>query len=543
MTWIHNYNPRYVRGLKERGMLRRGDGLKITQHFATPEEMRFNTVARRGGALYELARETVGCFYVDRLQGGTFISRYPFDLSLADEYDRITDGGFLGFQLHESGTTRALDHKRIEKQLAATGLSRTAENILYAVRLVSKNKEYPHFSNGYPEEYAALTPPTTRSEYVGDLLGMWKDRQRRLAGRILNCDAGPMLCGLEKEADVETSFIEVGAQTGFARTQFALRRGVSRSRGKRWGVYLEPWARSPCTAYLFMRDRSNEWYLDASNFLFQATDGSGGSSLSLARRIMYYSLFAGADYFSEEWGQANTFYEWESFTLSPYGEIKRDFLADLRRFGGVRPYVPIAAVIPREFAMFSVSDGYPDYPNDVADEKFKDLAHRIHAYFDDGRQLGGEDYIMAAGGWGSLFDVIYDDSYPSPQKEYELLIDFSGRLCGENVADGFDRQAADAAIGRVAAALPFSLEDGGALDYQLFSAGAHRYLALYNHKGVTKTPRDGETQNAAAAVPFSLTLRGGGTPRAIPLAGEALYRREPERQVLHAGEMALYEIG
>ncbi len=75
MTWIHNYNPRYVRGLKERGMLRRGDGLKITQHFATPEEMRFNTVARRGGALYGLVKETAGCFYVDRLQGGTFISR------------------------------------------------------------------------------------------------------------------------------------------------------------------------------------------------------------------------------------------------------------------------------------------------------------------------------------------------------------------------------------------------------------------------------------------------------------------------------------
>ena len=222
-TLIHNYHPRYTEGLLQNGFFESGDGLKITQHYLTPEHMKFNQIAAKDGALYRLTKDMAGYFYVDRLQGGTFISHYDFDLALAEEYDRITDGNFLGFQLHESGGTRALDWRRIQRQLKETNLPWNLENILYAVTLISHNKEFPHFSNGFPEEYAALTPPTTLSEYVADLRGMWRDRQKLLHGRLLNCDCTPMLCGLEKDVDVKRSFIEVGAQAGLIRQQLAQR--------------------------------------------------------------------------------------------------------------------------------------------------------------------------------------------------------------------------------------------------------------------------------------------------------------------------------
>ncbi len=542
LTIIHNYHPVYIRGLMEHGMFQKGDGLKITQHWATPENMKFNKVAAVGGPLHRLVQEMCGCFYIDRLQGGTFISRYPFDLALAEEYDRITEGNFLGYQLHESGNTRALDWNRIKTQLQNNGLSWSLENILSAVTKVSHNKDFPHFSNGHPEEYAALTPPETLSEYTGDLRDLWRDRQKKFAGKILNCDAGYMLCGLEKDADVQVSFIEVGAQTGRSRIMFALRRGISRARGKKWGVYHEPWGSSPCTAYCFMEDKTNEWDLDVNNAFFSATDGNGGSSMSLFRRIMYYALFGGADYFAEEWGMANTFTRWDPFVLSPYGKIKKDFLDVSRRFTDVKPYTPIAFVIPHEYALFNVWS-MPSFENDLIPPEYWGISDRIAAYFDDGRHSAMEDYAFESGGWGSLFDIIYDDSYAAPEKEYRLLIDFTGRLHGDCVADGNDRNAADKAIAEITASLPFTLEDGGKSDYQLFTSNGETYLAVYNHKGINKTQEKGECGDPDADLPFTLRTKNGRYPECINLCSCPTEAKDGGISViLRAGELVLFRL-
>ena len=536
LTFIHNYNKRYIEGLVKQGMLREKDGLKITQHFETPEDMRFNIVAKKGGELYSLVKETASCFYVDRLQGGTYISKYPFDLALAKEYDEITEKGFLGFQIHETASTRGLDWARIQRELKKNNLDWNYENIVYAITLISHNKKFPHFSAGFPEEYAKLTPPTTLTQYIDDLKALWKDRQKQCDGRLLNCDAGLMLCGIEEEVGMENSFIEVGAQNGRVRTQFALRRGISRARKKKWGAYIEPWGGSPFSAYFFMRDKSNEWYIDGSSFVYAATDGNGGSSMSAARRIMYYSLFSGADYFAEEWGQANTFYEWDSFELSPYGIIKRDFLKDIAKFKEIKPYVPIAMVLPKEHKFFSANGCYHDYINDMVEDL--DVWKKINSYFDDDIYYGVEDYILVSGKNGSLFDIIYDNSYDKPQKEYELLIDFSGRLTGENVVNGYDREKADEAIKKIVEKLPFVLESNLGLDYQIFEDGEQKFVALYNHKGITKTQEKGETQNPNATAKYSIRLQDGMPLQRVLLSGE----NKGEVGILRAGELALFKL-
>ena len=535
LTFIHNYNKQYVHGLFKHDMIRPSDGFKITQHYLTPNDMRFNTVAAKDGELYALAKETASCFYVDRIQGGTFISKYPFDLRLAREYDDITNGGFLGFQLHESATTRSMDWARIQRQLKATGLDYNYENILYVVALVSHDKKSPHFSSGFPEEYAALTPPLTLTQYVDDLLNLWKKRQKEYEGRVLNCDANTMLCGIESEVKIKNSFIEVGAQSAYARTQFALRRGISRAGDKKWGVYIEPWGGAPISAYLFKRDATNEWYIDGKTFLFKATDGNGGSSMSLAKRIMYYSLFSGANYFAEEWGQANTFYEWDNYALSPYGIIKRDFLKDVARFKKVKPYVPIAFVIPREHKYFSTNGAYPAFVNDMVEDL--SLWKKINDYFDDGIYHGDEDQIFVSGKCGSLFDIIYDNSYDNPKKEYELLVDFSGRLSGENIVNGYNKEKTEKAIKEITEKLPFVVNSNVGLDYQIFTDGEEKYVVLYNHKGVTKTQENGEIKNANATARYTIRGKDGRLLRRVDLSGE-----NGVEGILSAGEIALYQL-
>ena len=71
--------------------------------------------------------------------------------------------------------------------------------------------------------------------------------------------------------------------------QIALRRGVSNALGREWGVYYEPWGGDPFSTYNFMENGENEWYITNENFGFHFYE-NGGSSMSLAKRLFYYSL-------------------------------------------------------------------------------------------------------------------------------------------------------------------------------------------------------------------------------------------------------------
>ena len=48
-----------------------------------------------------------------------------------------------------------------------------------------------------------------------------------------------------------------------------------------------------------------------------------------------YSFLSGAEFISEEWGLCNVFENWETFPLSPYGEVKKRFVEFLAKFPAV----------------------------------------------------------------------------------------------------------------------------------------------------------------------------------------------------------------
>ncbi|GEM_PF-1080405 len=509
MIIIHNYSPIYTKKLIELGMAKKGDGFKITQHFCTKPEMLFNVVAQPGGELYDIVKNYASCFYVDRLQGGTYFSDYPFSPELMQEYDRLTGGHFLGVQLHELGETRFYDWRRIKNEMDKNGLPWTEKNIYDSIRAISHNKQFPHFSQGSAGEYAAATYPETMSAYYADLDSVIKSRMARFGGRIVNCDAGGMYPGLERENDMPLSWAEIGGLTPNTNYQIALRRGMSRAMGKPWGTYPEPWGvDGGVSAYCFMENRKNEWFESSADFEFQTDGEKGGTSMSLARRMMYYSLFAGADYFAEEYGQCNTFYNYETFRLSPYGVIKRDFFALSRRLKHVRPIVPIAVVVPHEFKLLNHQFEYP-FENDVRVPSYHTLFGKITKLFGDGgKQFGFEDIYFGTSAAGSLCDVIYDDSYVG-NPPYDLVIDYSHRLSGENVIDA---DAADLKV-RVAAfaaeRLPIMVESPRQVDVQLFENDGDKFVCLYNHRGITKNVQTGEVANSDAELALHVSVKDG----------------------------------
>ena len=517
MKLIHNYHPIYTEKLLEMGIARKGDGFKISHAFQTPENMQFNNVAKEGGELFSIVKEYGSSFYIDRLQGGTYWFDYPFSKELWKKYNDLTDGNFLGFQVHEMGATRTYDWQRIQKQIKAYNLEWTEENIYESVKKISFNKEFPHFSQGPASEYATLTPPKTLTEFYDDLDYVLRMRQIRTDNKVLLCDSYVMCCALEQKNNIGVSFIEIGGQNHHIRIQFALRRGTSRAANKKWGVYIEPWSDTewcenpePCTAYCFMRHEPNEWYGKSENFVYQARGEKGGTSMSLARRMMFYTLFSGADYFAEEWGMANTFYDWETFELSPYGRYKRDMAALSRKLECVKAYTPCAIVLPKSYRIVNTSGYLLPYENDITQGDYNDIVNRINRLFCNQSRLGHEDSYFTTGRYGSIFDIIYEDYYERPEDEYELLIDFSGSFAGrsENAVDGFDEEKTITVLDRfVKGCLPFRYEASGDVDYMLFESNGDKYCCFLNHNGITKTLAEGEKVNPEATVKLCVEMK------------------------------------
>lgn len=554
MRLIHSYFPDYTDRLFEYGIAQKGDGFKINQHYKTPEDKKFNEIAKEGGAFYSLVKENASCIYVDRLQGGTFYSEYKFSKELIDLYKSI-HVDFLGIQLHELGGTRALDWHRIQKCLKAENLSWTEENIYESVKRISSDKDYPHFSQGPASEYAALTMPKTVTEFVADMDYVIRQRQKTTYGNVLKCDNSCMHCRSEDDCGVRVAFVEVGGQGAQCRLQFALRRGLSRKSGKKWGTYIEPWGGKETTAYRFTRDGSNDWYFrkysdvqDKFPDLYRAEGENGGTSISLAGRLMFYALFAGSDYFSEEWGAANTFYDWKEGGLTPYGVCKKK-MADLsRKLTNIKADIPIAIILPKEYQLVLTHGGRLAFENDAVEGDYGDIVRRIHRLFYGESVLGLEDKILTTGRYGSLFDIIYEDTYENPGEEYQFLVDFSGRFSGKhfNSVDAFrEEELYEKLDAFVTDYLPFTYEASGKIDYTLFSNDDDRYCCIFNHNGVSKSLEEGETVNPQATVQVSITMKDTELLEVLNLCGTdySTFQHSRIEMVLPGGTFLLFQYG
>ena len=398
-------------------------------------------------------------------------------------------------------------------------------------------------SQGSAKEYAALTPPKTLTEYFKDLEYVISSRLDRTNGKILSCDACNIYTGLEKKFNIPISFIEIGGINPLTRIQFALRRGMSKAASKKWGVYLEPWCMVGPTAYCFMRNGENEWNITKENFAF-IPEKNGGSSMSFAKRAMYYSLFAGSDYFAEEWGQANTFYDFEEFELSPYGKIKKEVIDFSRYFNDIKPTVPCAVILPKEYSVYGVHNNLP-FIDDISNGKFEEIRKSIMSLFFDKTNMGNEDILFTCSKFGSVFDIIYEDSYSNPLQNYKFLIDYSGKFTGKSnfVIDGFSKSRDDILSLFLKDFLPFNIQSNLNFDFQIFENEHHHYCCIYNHHGVNKNTTDGETLNPDAYNSISIKSTDTKIKKVFNICNTDYQHNEYLLNTdLKAGEMILFEF-
>jgi hypothetical protein len=566
MRFIHGYDKHYLPGLEKNGLLNKHSGLKITQHFATPEIERFNVIAAKGGDLFKLVKENGYPFYIDRLQGGTFYSKYNFDHLLLQEYRDMLGQWFLGIQMHEWGGGISGDWARIRKQLANTPPPWSEQQIHDAIKEVSSCKWCIHLSAGSAYEYARRQYPETWIEYLEEMRQVFTLRQAETNGLLLPCDSNAMATCMEYELGARAVMPEIGAQIPLTRLQVAMARGVSNMHASIWGTYYEPWGGMACSAPHFFEKSLNEWRLDNSIFPYDFTSNgsNGGSSRALQRRIYYYSLMSGANFIGEEWGVSNTFYNWRDYPLTPYGEVKKEFIDFAETYFHIDPFVPFALVLPREFKVVDLayvnnpdSDLYLGRPLDAETKhSFGHIKKTLRLiYTRCGKSFGNEGHVITNGRFGDFFDIIYEDAGEQTFLKYAYLVDVSpdggfaksASRGNHRVLESADIEKLEQCLGKIMKA-DFPCTVSGCVHWLLSRLDDKWLLTIFNNEGVERSEEKGDYFLSEADIEIAISFKE--EPKRLrlvkcwPIGKHSLNRQENGTYccIIPAGGFSIFEF-
>lgn len=517
----------YWEGLIRHGMIDDTSGVKLHQHIDVPAEKCFNSYAAPGMPLYEIVRECSRPFYVDRLQGGWWYKKYNWDHALIRRYYELCGDLMLGFQLHEWASNMNSDWQRITDGMKDGVIVYTAEAISRAATLPSHRTGVRRvwLESAGADEYEKLRKPSAPEESVKQYRELLCRRQRETLNSVLPADSYWQAARWEIAAGAHALMPEVGAQIQHERMQVALTRGMARAAGLKWGTYYEPWGGSPFGCCYYKNDMVCEWYLtDRESDLFGGFHPESGSSRKLQKRLYMHSLMSGARFLSEEYGTCNTFYDWNEYGLTPYGEVKKDFLgfaADHPEIGDV--YTPAVIVLPVEFEVFDlnfISGGrhYLGYP--VSDpgmlRRLNHMREVLTAVFaDSGTAYGNEGHVIQNSRYGDVFDILYEDAGEKALSEYGVIVSASpdGRLSHLYPALS-ERMIAGPDIGQVLHTLDIRLREyipfdiRGSLSWIINRAEGRLILGLFNNQGVIRTLEQGEITMPEADT--EVFIRGAG---------------------------------
>lgn len=528
-TYFHAYMPQTWEAQVKAGLITPNAGIRYCQSIDIEDELKFNRLAAVGGDLHRLVRETGMPFYIDRLQGGCFIENYPYDKSLVDVYRHMLGESFYGFQMHEWMSNYRTDLMKLRDLAPAQWNEETI------TQTILKQYPYPHvfLEAMNPREMAMLGCPASFEDFYANAEWLFRDRQTYTAGDVLPCDSSFMAYKLELQNGAKRIMAEIGNQTPNTRIQMAYARGMAKAYGASFGGYYEPWGGSPFSACCYHRQGKNEWNIGSADFPFQTCGENGGSSRSLQMRMQLYALFAGASFFSEEWGMCNTFYDWKDFELTPYGQVKKDFMDLTVSHPDIgTPVTPVAVVLPREIPF--LDNDFSDAPTLAAYPVDGTLAHKLKAvrqglralFLSHDGHLGTENTCLVNGSLPDALDIVHEDRFHP--NAYEYLVDLTGsdafaktyahKLCRpEDVPTLLD------------SLLPCSIR-GAAMKQLTRRADGTYHLLLTNNSGVSRTVAHGEHLLPEAATAVTVTPKDNRS--LTVLAGNGSLTRD--RDLYHA---------
>jgi len=573
-SFIHTYIPDtpFWDGLVKRGFIDNTSGIKLVYCANVHPSHMFNEAAKPGTPVDRIVSEANRYFYIDRVQGGSRLYFYDNDPALIRYWREKSGERFLGFQMHETVSNFISDYHKIlgdygtykgmtPEVLAARPT--TAEGIAANILKTFPDPSGRLYIESQTVEQWLETPDL--NDPAAFLESVKKIFTRRMAAAdgtpqpLMIADSCVMATRLEEELGLTCHMPEIGQQTPMVRVQLALVRGMMRGRGLPFGAYQEPWGGIPFSCCYFKKDGNTEWGRNEGEASTYNPAGEyGGSSLSLLRRMYYYAYLAGASWLSEEWGACNTFYDWQDFEITPYGQIKKDFLD----FTHAHPelgelYTPIAIVLPASLKMLNINaiahdtnyfrfyEEQPYMDDHAAEWHIYEALRKI--YFDPDPAHAGEDTewrSLTNNPLGDLFDIVYEDT-PGIGERYRYFVNLTGKdlpFSADRIIDGADMDRMQAELLILQDKLvPFTVS--GKVHWLTDIADGGYVLTCINNKGVLRSVQNGERKDPAYGQDITVTLDSTVSDVDLLLADAKLHR---DGNTLHfrleAGEMMILRI-
>ena len=363
-------------------------------------------------------------------------------------------------------------------------------------------------------------------------MDLFSRRMEDVDGHILPCDSYYLATRLQDQLGMNSFMPEAGCQIPQMRQAVALARGTAKASGKTWGIYYECWREIPGIGYCMPCYNShplNEWYAVATPGLddFWSRGENGGSSRLLQNRIYYYSLMSGADYFSEEWGLNCSYTDMEEFTLSAYGELKKNFIKDSLNFSGIKAITPFAIVLPKEYACIELPDVFSTYrlgmhrdtymesPLSAEDKRF--IGHVedvLKLFYARDEIIGNEGHVITNSRFGDVMDIIYEDATEEVLSSYEYLIDASPdsgfatkrKDCGLSILESTDLEMLAGRMDELIKETMPCYVDGLCWLVSVNGDGRH-ILSIFNNEGNERSLEKGDIIHAEADRLVKVTFR------------------------------------
>jgi len=422
MQFLHYSDPQFLEGLARHDFpADHGFRLHHTGFITMPFGERW-----AGSPVLAQAIASGQPFHIDRITGGMPFQPLdgigPIARSLADVPQ------FLGFQAHEWDNSPLHDQRRIHKLLLDQGLP--FDEAHFAV--FAGRTSLPYFSGG---DYAIYRDLFSSLQSMAEIDGYFEAYFQKLIaatdGQILSVNGYGQFHHAALRLGARNVMSEIGNQVPLTALQLACVRGAAREHGKSFGVYYETWGGDPfgCTC----ATNFSPWFATPEQLAAFHEMGSVGpqfgSGRSLQRRLLYFAWLSGAAWWSEEWGAENYFGDWESFPLTEYGRVAKQFLEATRGFGTIEPIVPAALILPP--GVFGLDGmylaGFRDRLFGQVEPppfhaRLRDFVQRVYAT--QPRQPGGDAHNLTPSPWIGCFDVLSAQAPASLLGEYDVVVYF-----------------------------------------------------------------------------------------------------------------------
>ncbi|MBQ7643192.1 MAG: hypothetical protein IJS67_04745, partial [Clostridia bacterium] len=440
------------------------------------------------------------------LQGGCYIDEYPYDEQLLKEYKEMLGDNFWGFQMHEW-----MNNYRTDVFIKLAELPKKDWSEEKIKECIYKKYPFPclFLESMTAAEMSFYGKPETVGEFYDNITDIYKKRLK--TGDLIPCDSGYLAYAFETACGSDRLMPEVGAQTPDTRIQIRYARGMTRKEGRSFGIYYEPWGGQPFSACCYQKEGKNEWGIGGSDdFPFETQGPNGGSSRSLQRRIFLYGYLCGAEFMGEEWGICNVFYDWKDFELSPYGQVKKEFIDFTRKYTDIGEVVtPMAAVLPKDMMVLDnlyEDDVYCGFK--VNSEKTAKAKRGLRELFAKSLPMRGTEVnSLKNSDIPDAIDILNDDD--EILSRYDYLIDLTGdenfRKKHENICEVKEVK------GILREILPCYAEGNAHWLLNYCKTGGY-YLTVFNHSGIERSVEKGETELSEEKTTVKLELKKSLVP-------------------------------